>query len=388
MSNRPYDETIMGRLFWKFFLFFWLAQVLTTFGVGISIWLLRPEHGAEPIGPERPSSSYERIDQSSPPPFSLSDAKEPDRRPPHERRSIIPPLLPLIAGSIVSLLFAALLASYFARPIRNLQHAFESVSDGKLDTRIGNSMRQRHDELSDLGNRFDVMAQRLQSLVERQQHLLHDVSHELRSPLARLQAAADLMRQQPERVQEFIERIERDTGRMDRLVGELLTLARLGAGIHGNLDMNVDLEEVINSIVEDAKIEAELRRCQIVTSFMEKPILKGNSDLIRRAVENIVRNALRHTPDGGTITIAVSVSAEKPWVHVDVMDEGKGMPEQDLGKMFEPFYRGVGTDAFSGYGLGLAITQGIVLAHGGKVSANNRAECGLLVRLSLPLGNG
>jgi len=146
------------------------------------------------------------------------------RRTIHRLKSL---LLPLFAGSLVSLIFAALLAWYFRQPIRSLRSAFESVAGGKLETRIGGAMRGRRDELADLGKDFRPygLTPARPALI-RSGRLLHDVSHELRSPLARLQAAADLMQQQPERAGEFVERIERDMGRMDKLVGELLTLAR------------------------------------------------------------------------------------------------------------------------------------------------------------------
>ena len=173
----------MGRLFWKFFLIFWLAQLVTSIGVGVAIWLEHPVHGA--------AGGMFAGGAPPPPPPGV----DPALRPPPPQHGWLPPPLPILAGSVVSLLFAALLAWYFARPIRNLRAAFESVAGGKLETRIGASMGRRKDELADLGQDFDHMAARLQALLDTQRRLLHDVSHELRSPLARLQAAADLMRQ-------------------------------------------------------------------------------------------------------------------------------------------------------------------------------------------------
>lgn len=217
----------MGHLFWKFFLFFWLAQVVTSAGVGITVWL---EHSGDRSG----DRSGARFFDGGPPP--APEFRGADRSLPPPSLSHPPPsLVPILAGSLASLFFAAFLAWYFARPIRSLRAAFESVADGKLETRIGASMGHRNDELADLGKNFDHMAGRLQNLIETQRRMLHDVSHELRSPLARLQAAADLMQQQPERGAEFAERIQRDTARMDTLIGELLTLARLDAGMTGNL---------------------------------------------------------------------------------------------------------------------------------------------------------
>jgi signal transduction histidine kinase len=124
----------------------------------------------------------------------------------------------MLAGSAVSLIFAWLLAWYFSRPIHLLRNAFDAAANGKLETRIAQSMGNRNDELSDLGQDFDNMAERLKNLMESQRRLLHDVSHEVRSPLARLQAATDLMQQQPERAIELIPRLQRDVGRIDMLV--------------------------------------------------------------------------------------------------------------------------------------------------------------------------
>lgn len=377
----------LGRLFWKFFFFFWLAQLVTSVGVGISIWLLRPEihwELPEPPGEGRPPDNFPGM--GGPPPqadMAGAVAGPPAPRPgPPRQRSLLPPLMPILAGSIVSLLFAALLAWYFARPIRNLRAAFEAVAGGRLETRIGDTMGRRRDELSDLGTDFDRMAERLQGLLDGQRRLLHDVSHELRSPLARLQAAADLMRQQPERGADFIERIERDTARMDRLVGELLTLARLDSGMAGKLDQDFDLGEMIHDIADDARIEADPKACRIATALASPLPVRGNPELLHRAIENVVRNAVRHSPRGGLISIEGQADAETHTLRIGIADAGPGVPDTNLEAIFAPFFRGEGTGA--GYGLGLAITRRVVAAHGGSVNAANRTQGGLRVTIRLP----
>jgi two-component system OmpR family sensor kinase len=367
----------MGRLFWKFFFFFWLAQVVTAVGVGVAVWLIHPGSG--------PGSVV--IDGGPPPPppwLSGTDhvplgQQTSNPRPPFDLPG---PLLPIIAGSLASLIFAALLAWYFARPIRNLRLAFESVARGKLGTRIGGSMGRRNDELSDLGKDFDHMAGRLEVLIDSQRRLLHDVSHELRSPLARLQAASDLLRQQPERASEFVERIERDTARMDRLVGELLTLARLDSGMAGKLDEEVELHAVVEDIAEDASLEADSKRCTIQVDLTGPAVVRGNHELLHRAIENVVRNAVRYSPEGGTVTISIQESEGARCV--TIADRGPGVAAGDLAAIFDPFFRGAAERSVSGYGLGLAITRRVIEAHGGKVSAANRLDGGLLVTLELP----
>lgn len=391
MPPKPATTRSMGRLFWKFVLFFWLAQLVTSIGVGLAMWLLRPEMQVRQAPPPLPAGQEFPAFDHPPPSQGLETQyppPPPGRNPgvPPHGPSMLPPVLPLLAGSMVSLIFAAWLAWYFARPIRGLRQAFESAAAGKLDTRIGQGMGERRDELADLGADFDRMAERLQGLVEGQRRLLHDVSHELRSPLARLQAAANLLRQQPERSEEFAVRIERDTMRMDHLVGELLTLARLDSGFTGNLAEAVDLSEIINDIAEDARFECEREYCQVNSRIEEALAIQGNRALVHRAIENIVRNALRHSPAGGEITItAKSQPAPNGWqVCIEITDAGSGVPETDLEAIFQPFFRSANADAFAGYGLGLAITQRIVNAHCGHISAANRKAGGLKVTLTLP----
>ncbi len=368
----------MGRLFWKFFFILLLAQVVTALGVGVAVWLTFPAHSPgqgvfESMSPLPPPGVIR-----PPLPLSPPSAGEPRRY----HVPVSPPFVPIIAGSFVSLLFAALLALYFARPIRTLRAAFESVAGGELDTRIGASMGRRNDELADLGNDFDKMVGRLQKLIETQRRLLHDVSHELRSPLARLQAAADLIRQQPERGAEFVERIERDAARMNRLVGELLTLARLDTGMAGKLDGEVDLCEVVADIVEDARLEADSKHCRIEVELKEPLVARGDFELLYRAIENVVRNAVFHSPESGIVT--VSAHAVEQRLRVTVADAGPGVPNHDIAVIFEPFFRSDPSGTATGYGLGLAITRSVVEAHDGTVSATNRAEGGLLMTLELP----
>jgi len=367
----------MGRLFWKFFAIFWLAQVVTFVGVGFAIWLEHPERGPRP----------DRFDGGPPPPPPLEfSARERPHPPPDGPPPPRMPLVPILAGSLVSLLFAAVLAWYFARPIRSLRAAFEAVAGGHLETRVSAAMGRRNDELVDLGADFDRMAERLQKLIEAQRRLLHDVSHELRSPLARLQAAADLMRQQPERSQEFVARIERDTARMDALVGELLTLARLDAGMNSGAAQDVDLCEVVADIVDAARIETDAKRCTLAVDCDGQLLLRASHELLYRAIENVVRNAVRHSPAGGVVTVSLRVLDDE--LAVVVTDQGAGVFDSDLGAIFEPFFRSGPGRSGAGYGLGLAITRRVVESLGGRVTASNGASCGLVVTLILPLTTG
>lgn len=382
----------MGRLFWKFFIIFWLAQFVASTSVGVMIWLDHRANGVDSgifTGtPPPPGFAGDRPPPGRPEPGFATDRQAatpatPDRRQPPPGR-LAPPLVPILAGSLVSLVFAALLAWYFARPIRTLRAAFASAADGRLETRIGTAMGKRKDELADLGQDFDHMASRLEKLIDTQRRLMHDVSHELRSPLARLQAAADLMLQQPERSVEFVARIQRDTARMDTLVGELLTLARLDAGMAGRLDDNVDIDEIIADVTDAAGFEAQSKACTIRSDLAVSIVVRGNHELLHRAIENVVRNAVRHSPPKGVVAIAAQ--AQDGTLRLTVSDDGPGVAPHDLAAIFEPFVRSAPEPSSTGHGLGLAIARRVAIAHGGEVYAENRDGGGLAVTFEIPLG--
>jgi signal transduction histidine kinase len=288
--------------------------------------------------------------------------------------------VPIVAATLASLLFAVLLAWYFSRPIRALQRAFDAAAAGDLAPRFAHAApRLIGDELAELGHDFDRMSAQLRALMDGQRRLLHDVSHELRSPLARLQAAIGLAHQQPDRLQASLERIERESVRMDRLVGELLTLARLEAATAPPATECVDLVEMVDQIADDARFEA---RAQVVVEAPEPVTVRGAPDLLWSAVENIVRNAVKH---GAGARVDVCVHPDGDLVHIEVLDQGPGIAPEHLGDVFEPFFRSNPTlNNVDGHGLGLAIAKRVVETHGGRISAANRAEGGLRVTITLP----
>jgi two-component system, OmpR family, sensor kinase len=304
-------------------------------------------------------------------------------RPPPEPP--IPPWEIIFIGIATSLAFSVLLAWYLARPIRNLRWAFDSAAAGRLETRVSPLMGSRRDEIADLGRDFDRMAQQLQNLVSAQRRLLHDVSHELRSPLARLHAAIGLARQEPGKLEASLERIEREATRLDGMVGEVLALARLESGTGTRAKERVDLAYVAANIAEDARFEAEaLGRSVRFSASGDAPVL-GNADLLHRAVENIVRNAVKFTRQGTTVDVRVHTT--RTAAVLTVSDHGPGITPSELEKVFDPFYRGEAGQGTSGFGLGLAIAQRAVDAHGGAIHAANVAGGGLQVEVELPLAH-
>lgn len=293
--------------------------------------------------------------------------------------------IPLAAAIAASLLFSFLLAWYFARPIRDLRQAFEAASHGDLAPRFHASSK-RADELTDLGRDFDRMTGRLRNLMESQTRLLHDVSHELRSPLARLQAAIGLAHQQPDKMDASMQRIERESERMDKLIGELLTLSRLEAGAGSPLSEDVGIADLLHDIMEDARYEAKARQVGIALAgdaAIADAAVTGRPELLARAVENVVRNAVKHSPDGGTVD--VNLSRQHDWLRIAVLDRGPGVAGADLASIFQPFFRASNTQhSTDGHGLGLAIAQHVISAHGGRIGATLRSGGGLCVEMLLP----
>jgi len=292
------------------------------------------------------------------------------------------PWVPLGAAVLASLLFSVLLAWYFSRPIRALRMAFDAAANGDLAPRFANA--STGSELNDLGRDFDRMTARLRSLIDGQTRLLHDVSHELRSPLARLQAAIGLANQQPEKWSASMERIERESVRMDKLVGELLTLARLEAGAIKASQEEISMADLLEQIADDAAYEASSQNRSVVMDGGADVQVIGQPDLLGRAIENVVRNAIKHSPEGGEVRLQARVMPEQRKLCLRVLDRGPGVSPADLETIFQPFFRSsnAGTE---GHGLGLAIAQHVIQAHGGSIKASNRAEGGLCVEMLLPI---
>jgi two-component system OmpR family sensor kinase len=294
------------------------------------------------------------------------------------------PYITMIVATLASLLFAVLLAWYFSRPIRALRNAFEAASAGDLAPRFGAVKRVRDDELNDLGRDFDRMTGQLRALMEGQRRLLHDVSHELRSPLARLQAAIGLAQQQPEKIGSSLHRIERESVRMDKLVGELLTLSRLEVAGALPAQEEIALMELVDGIVADARFEAEQQGRRIDLAGAALVTLRCAPDLLWRAIENVVRNAIKYSPEDGAVSVALEATVDK--VTLSVRDRGPGVAPHHLEAIFQPFFRSEeGGHSLDGHGLGLAIAQRVIDAHAGTIAASNREGGGLCVVITLPL---
>ncbi len=297
-----------------------------------------------------------------------------------------PPLMLVAAiGVIASLAFAAALAWYFARPIRALDWALRSATQGKLDVRVRPLIGRRRDEIADLGRQFDQMVQQVQAMIASQRRLFHDVSHELRSPLARMEAAVGLARQRPDRIETSLDRIEGESRRLDALVGEVLTLARLDSGVDDEAPQPVDLAALLGSVVDDARFEGESAKVAVSYEGPETLPMRARPDALLRAFDNVVRNALRFAPEGSTVAIRLVRSADGKRAVLTVDDSGPGLLPEQLDSVFRRFVRVGGESGGTGFGLGLAIAERAVRAHEGSIEASNRAQGGLRIAITLPL---
>jgi signal transduction histidine kinase len=307
------------------------------------------------------------------------------------RATAPPPFLSLqrIAVSILIVgVVCYLLGLYLTSPLKTLQSAVKSFAEGNLDARVSPELGSRGDELADLGREFDHMAERIAALISSEKRLLADISHELRSPLARLTVALELARKNVDgRAVSALDRIEQESERVNQLVGRLLTITRLESGAERVPPEIVPLEDLLEQVIDDADFEAKAAHKRVQAVHIDQCRIKGSSDLLRSAVENVIRNAIRYTANGTTVEVALHWRLDT--AVLTVRDHGPGVPEAELRHIFEPFYRvsEARERSSGGVGLGLSIADRTVKLHGGAIRAENLPD-GLLVTMKLPLAPG
>jgi len=286
---------------------------------------------------------------------------------------------------LITALVCYLLARSLTAPIGRLRLATRKFAAGKLATRVGSEIKGNH-EISELAHDFDEMAEKIETLVERQKDLLRDISHELRSPLTRLGIALELARQTGDNdaQKKSLQRIELEAERMNTMIGQLLNLAALEVSYDKSIFKRFDLGELLYGLVEDANYEVKLRQCNVILAAPKTIDYIGHRELLSQAFENVIRNAIHYTTDNSTVSVNL-IDTEKELI-LQIVDQGAGVPESALSKLFEPFYRvAEARDRQSGgTGIGLAIADRAVKLHGGSISAKNCNNGGLMVEINLP----
>ena len=310
-------------------------------------------------------------------------------RPGSFRFALLPLSRTLLPILLVGGVFCYWLARHLSTPLENLRGVAQELADGNLTARVDDKLLKRRDEIGHLGRDFNVMATRIESLVQAQRRLLGDISHELRSPLARQGVALGLARRRAgAEAMTALDRIEREGERLNEMIGQLLTLTRLESGSDGFENVKVELGELLKEVAEDADFEARDRNRSVRIVREEPAAIWAVPGMIRSAVENVVRNAVRHTAEGTSVELSLASEAVNGHgtAVVTVRDHGKGVPENAIEEIFRPFYR-VEDDRdrkTGGAGLGLSIAARAVRLHRGTIKAANEKDGGLVVEIRLP----
>ena len=282
------------------------------------------------------------------------------------------------------------MARYLTSPIMKLRTATHKLAAGDLSARAEVENSSRKDEIAGLVNDFNRMAERLENLMTAQGRLMSDISHELRSPLARLSIASGILRQRSgAQPNPTLDRMERETERLNQLIEQVLTISTLESGSTEVEKTRLDLGQVVREVAEDAGYEAQNRDCRVLSDLNGPCFVSGNGALLHSAIENVVRNALRYSPEGSTIELMLmKMEGQGPGeARLEIRDHGPGLPDSELENIFRPFYR-ITADRdrqTGGAGLGLAICERAIRLHGGAIRASNAGGGGLVVEIRMPL---
>ncbi len=308
----------------------------------------------------------------------------PDRMRPGTYAEQIWVSLQIILPMCILALLSLMLYRHIMNPLKQLEVATRSFTKGDYDVRVRQLLGTRTDELSELAETFDQMAERIGEQIINQRQLISDLSHELRTPLTRLDIAVQSLDDEPHK-QSHIDRVKQESQQIRKLVDDSLTLAWLENERPELKQESLDLADLLDVLIENARFEFPDRKLKL-TIPNSAIIYQSNHRALGQALENIIRNALRFTPQNLTVSIGVIEQAEH--YQIEIMDQGIGVPEQYLDAIFQPFFR-VDTSResdTSSFGLGLALARRQISAIGGTVYAENNEYGGLKISLQIPRG--
>jgi two-component system sensor histidine kinase CpxA len=296
-------------------------------------------------------------------------------------------LAAILFSSLLTSLLCAVLAQYLTRPILRLRDAAHAIARGDLEARAGLSGSTRRDEIADLVTDFDTMADEIHDLVESNKRMLMGASHDLRSPISRIRVALSLASTAPEPERnELLDRIDLELLRLNGIIEQILTVSRLESGQLKSASAPLSLNQVIGEAVEDARFEASQSSVEVVYDNTWPEItMTGEENMLRSAFENVLRNAIFYSGVDGRVGLDVAIA--DGLAKIAVRDDGPGVPEAALPKLFNPFYRvdDARGAATGGSGLGLSIVSGAVKFHNGSVRARNLLPHGLEIIIELPI---
>ena len=353
----------MRSLFAKLFVSFLLLTLLAILATLVTFYFAQTETG-------RQITATEMIPRNEAPPFVQHNGK------------IL--LIRMMTMILLTAIGSFLLARTLTAPIRDLQAAVRRITKGDFSARV-DLPKHGGDEITALGRDFNSMAEKTQNLLLSQKRLLRDISHELRSPLTRQNMALELARQHCADADPYLARIEKESDRINELIGQLLMLTRLESETDVSRKEEVELQDLVSAIAEDAGFEAIDNDCRIDLQQLDQATVLGSREMLGRAIENVIRNGLHYSPAGSDITIQVRKTEQQ--AIITVRDHGPGVEDQYLEQIFKPFFRvAESRDRRSGgSGIGLAIARQAMLTHGGDITAENSKDGGLLITMNLPL---
>ncbi|WP_233843622.1 HAMP domain-containing sensor histidine kinase [Dyella sp. 2HG41-7] len=306
------------------------------------------------------------------------------RIPPRTREKIL--LAVQLALSLLTIgIIGWWVARSVSRPVEAMRAATRKMATGEFATRVDRRWSNAQDDLGQLARDFNSMAERIDTLVTHERSVLQDLSHELRSPLARLHLILDLTQHSANSrdAAEHFARAEREIVRMDRITSEMLALSRLESGLPGMMREPVDISEVVNDRAEAARIDAQARKITLQVIGDESAVVQGSGILLERALDNVLANAIKFSPQGSIVKM--TIAHDDQHIVVGIRDQGPGVPLEELELLFRPFFRGSNAAQADGHGLGLAIVQRVIQAHDGQVVAKNADGGGLEVSIRLPM---
>lgn len=288
----------------------------------------------------------------------------------------------LSASFVIILLGSWWLARSVSKPVNTLRKASAEIAEGNFQVRVSHELGGRKDELGQLGQSFDHMASKIESLIGSQKQLFRDISHEIRTPLTRQKIAIELARD-AENAEPMLVKIEQQNQVIEDLIENLLTLMQLEDNKVKAITA-LDLSDVINAVISDAELNLNAKHLMLEKDLAIHLPSKGDSRLLTRALENLLMNAIKFSPEHSTISVNGKLSGEQ--IVITVSDQGPGIPEQELSNIMDAFYRADKSrhNSTGGFGLGLAIADKIIKQHGGTLLLENKTSCGLNATITLP----